>query len=245
MVVYSVDSTQTARHVPGPALPNAFFHRDVQQLARELLGMVIRRRLGTLWLSVRIIETEAYYLEDKGSHASLGYTHKRRALFMDGGVIYMYYARGGDSLNLSAAGAGNAVLIKSGYPWLDLVSDERSLAFMQGLNPDAYGQPRERGRLCAGQTLLCRALGLKVPDWDARRFDPHEFFIEDVGQRVKRIIRTVRLGIPTGRDAHLPYRFVDPEYAAFCTRNPLRRGQQLGRHYDWVDRDGRTIESLH
>ncbi|MDV3444008.1 DNA-3-methyladenine glycosylase, partial [Pseudomonas otitidis] len=34
------------------------------------------------WLSARIIETEAYYLAEKGSHASLGYTEKRRALFL-------------------------------------------------------------------------------------------------------------------------------------------------------------------
>ncbi|VEE17288.1 3-methyladenine DNA glycosylase [Ectopseudomonas mendocina] len=93
-------------------LPDTFFDRDAQLLARELLGKVIRHRVGTLWLSARIIETEAYYLVDKGSHASLGYTEKRKALFADGVHIYMYYARGGDSLNFSAQGPGNAVLIK-------------------------------------------------------------------------------------------------------------------------------------
>ena len=94
-------------------LPDAFFDRDAQTLARDLLGKVIRHRVGDLWLSARIIETEAYYCEEKGSHASLGYTEKRKALFLDGGHIYMYYARGGDSLNFSAQGPGNAVLIKS------------------------------------------------------------------------------------------------------------------------------------
>lgn len=83
-----------ASRSPSRALPDAFFDRDASELARDLLGKVIRHRVDGLWLSVRIIETEAYYLEEKGSHASLGYTHKRRALFMDGGVIYMYYARG-------------------------------------------------------------------------------------------------------------------------------------------------------
>jgi DNA-3-methyladenine glycosylase len=137
----------------GPALPDAFFDRDAAQLARELLGKVIRHRVGGLWLSARIIETEAYYLEEKGSHASLGYTHKRRALFMDGGTVYMYYARGGDSLNFSAAGPGNAVLIKSGYPWTDARSGPQSLARMQALNPDAQGRPRPPSGLCAGQPL--------------------------------------------------------------------------------------------
>lgn len=223
---------------PGPALPYDFFDRDASQLARELLGKVIRRRLNGLWLSARIIETEAYYLTEKGSHASLGYTHKRRALFMDGGTVYMYYARGGDSLNFSAGGPGNAVLIKSAYPWSDVVSGPESLARMQALNPDAKGQPRQPGRLCAGQTLLCRALGLKVPEWDAQRFDPKTFFVEDIGQSPDRLISTARLGIPPGRDEHLRYRYVDPVYAAFCTRNPLRRGQEPHRDYDWMDRYG-------
>jgi DNA-3-methyladenine glycosylase len=214
------------------ALPDAFFDRDALVLAKDLLGKVIRHRQGPYWLAARIIETEAYRLDDKGSHASLGYTEKRKALFLDGGHIYMYYARGGDSLNFSAHGPGNAVLIKSAYPWVDALSDENALAQMTLNNPDASGQPRPPERLCAGQTLLCRALGLKVPEWDGHRFDPARFYVEDAGVRVPQIIQTTRLGIPAGRDEHLPYRFVDAEYARFCTRNPLRRGQVQGRDYE-------------
>jgi len=212
-------------------LPDAFFDRDAQQVARELLGKVIRHRVGALWLSARIIETEAYYLADKGSHASLGYTEKRKALFADGGHIYMYYARGGDSLNFSAHGPGNAVLIKSAYPWVDTLSGPESLAAMQLNNPDSQGRARPAERLCAGQTLLCRALALKVPDWDARRFDPQRLCVEDVAEQPAHIIQCARLGIPVGRDEHLPYRFVDAAYARHCTRNPLRRAQVEGRDY--------------
>jgi len=212
-------------------LADSFFDRDARQLARELLGKVIRHRCGELWLSARIIETEAYYLAEKGSHASLGYTEKRKALFQGGGHIYMYYARGGDSLNFSALGPGNAVLIKSAYPWLDRYSPDASLTRMQANNPDAQGRPRPLEKLCAGQTLLCRALGLKVPDWDARRFDSQRLFVEDVGERPAQIVQTVRLGIPSGRDEHLPYRFVDAGFARHCTRNPLRRGQVEGQDF--------------
>ncbi|RON55882.1 DNA-3-methyladenine glycosylase [Pseudomonas frederiksbergensis] len=213
------------------ALPDAFFDRDAQILARELLGKVIRHRVGNLWLSARIIETEAYYCEEKGSHASLGYTEKRKALFLDGGHIYMYYARGGDSLNFSAQGPGNAVLIKSAYPWVDELSGPASLAQMLLNNPDANGRPRPSQKLCAGQTLLCKALGLKVPVWDAKRFDHEVLLVEDIGPAPAHIIQTTRLGIPHGRDEHLMYRFVDAAYAPYCTRNPLRRGQVEGRDY--------------
>jgi DNA-3-methyladenine glycosylase len=217
------------------ALPDCFFNRDALVLARDLLGKVIRHKVGEHWLSARIIETEAYYLAEKGSHASLGYTEKRKALFLDGGHIYMYYARGGDSLNFSAEGPGNAVLIKSAYPWVDAVSDQNSLAQMQLNNPDARGNPRPPERLCAGQTLLCKALGLKVPMWDARRFDQQQLFVEDVGLPPTQIIQTTRLGIPAGRDEHLMYRFVDAAYARVCTRNPLRRGQVEGHDFQLIE----------
>ena len=216
-------------------LPDSFFDRDAQRVARELLGKVIRHRVNGLWLSARIIETEAYYCVDKGSHASLGYTEKRKALFLDGGHIYMYYARGGDSLNFSAHGPGNAVLIKSAYPWVDELSGPLSLALMQRNNPDTQGRPRPDHKLCAGQTLLCKALGLKVPEWDAKCFDPERLRVDDVAQQPSQVIQTTRLGIPHGRDEHLMYRFVDADYAAYCTRNPLRRGQVEGKDYVILD----------
>lgn len=227
-------SNEPTLSLPWPGtrpLPDTFFDRDAQQVAQELLGKVIRHRLGGLWLSARIIETEAYYLVDKGSHASLGYTEKRKALFKDGGHIYMYYARGGDSLNFSAQGPGNAVLIKSAHPWIDAISSTEALAAMQRNNPDSQGRARSPERLCAGQTLLCKALALKVPEWDGQRFDLARLFVEDVGERPQHIVQCARLGIPHGRDEHLPYRFVDAAYARHCTRNPLRRGQVEGRDY--------------
>ncbi len=216
-------------------LEDAFFDRDAQIVARDLLGKVLRHRVGDLWLAARIIETEAYYREEKGSHSSLGETFSRRAMFMPAGHIYMYYARGGDSLNISAGGPGNAVLVKSALPWVDAVSGAESLAAMQRNNPTPAGHPRPPERLCAGQTLLCKAMALKVPEWNARRFDPARFFVDDVGLRPARIVQTTRLGIPLGRDEHLAYRFVDAEGARHCTRNPLRRGQVEGRDYRWID----------
>jgi DNA-3-methyladenine glycosylase len=219
-------------------LENSFFDQDSPALARALIGKVLRRRWKNQWLSARIIETEAYRLDEKGSHASLGYTHKRRGVFMDSGTIHMYYSRGGDSFNISAAGAGNAVLIKSAYPWIDSIAGPAAFAVMQAENPGPGGIMRPLHRLCAGQVQLCRALALRVPDWNARTFDPDELFVDDVGETPGILIQTTRLGITAGRDEHLPYRFVDPAYAKFCTRNPLRRGQTTPEHYCWIDRNG-------
>ena len=198
-----------------------FFHRDAQVVAKSLLGKVIRHKVHDQWLAARIIETEAYYLQEKGSHSSLGYTEKRKAMFMPAGTIYMYYARGRDSLNISVRGKGNAVLIKSGYPYFDKQSPEQNLRLMQKLNPGAHGSARPMSKLCAGQTLLCASLGLKVADWNQQQFDKEKFYFDDCHLKPSGIILTTRMGIPEGRDEHLPYRFIDYDFARHCTSNPL------------------------
>lgn len=208
-----------------------FFNRDTCVVARELLGVVIRRRIGKMWLAAQIIETEAYYKEEKGSHASLGRTPSREAMFMPPGTIYMYYARGRASFNISTKGAGNAVLIKSAKPYIDIKSPTDTLAQMRK-HYGSEGSHRPMRRLCGGQTLLCQALDLQVEDWNRRNFDRHVFYLEDIGLSPRKIIEAPRLGIPPGRDENLLYRFVDLEHAADCTRNPLTvRHWKEGRHY--------------
>jgi DNA-3-methyladenine glycosylase len=209
-----------------------FFDRDAQEVARDLLGKVLAHRPGALWLAAAVVEAEAYYIHERGSHASLGYTEKRKALFMPPGTIYMYYARGGDSLNVSCRGEGNAVLLKAGCPRAWGHDAEAALAEMRRRNPLPTGQERPAERLCAGQTLLCKALGLRVPDWDQLPLPQARLRFLDVGYRPARIVRTTRLGIPAGRDPHLPYRFVDAAHVGSATQNPLRRGSRAGRDYE-------------
>jgi DNA-3-methyladenine glycosylase len=150
-------------------------------------------------------------------------------LFLDGGHIYMYYARGGDSLNFSAHGPGNAVLIKSAYPWVDALSRARSLAQMLLNNPDAQAAAPARAPV-------------RRPDPAVPGPGPESAALGRQAFRPERCTsRTAATpcpghpghppGHPHGRDEHLPYRFVDAEYARFCTRNPLRRGQVEGRDF--------------
>jgi DNA-3-methyladenine glycosylase len=204
-------------------LPLSFFDQPAVDLAPALLGKVIRHNVNNLWLSARIIETEAYEVTEGASHSSLGRTHARRAMFMPPGTIYMYYARGADSLNFSAAGDGDAVLIKSA---IALTDDATSLRHMLRMNPIG-NRERPIDRLCSGQTLLCKSLGLKVTEWNAQLPHPERLKVEDDGYQPSSVLRGPRLGIPAGRDEHLPYRFIDEAYAASATKNPLSRNAGL------------------
>ena len=217
-------------------LTTGFFDQPAPKLAIDLLGKVLRHKVtlpsgNSVWLAARIIETEAYEISEKGSDSSLGFTEKRRAMFMSPGTIYMYYARGRDSLNFSARGEGNAVLIKSGYPHIDTLSPNDTIATMQSLNPATNGN-RTPQKLCSGQTLLCRSLNLKVVDWNQQTMKSGRFRLEDVGYRPDKVVQCPRLGIPVGRDHELTRRYVDYDFAKYCTSNPLSKlNWQLNRDY--------------
>jgi len=226
---------------PLTPLPPAFFARDGAEVAFDLVGKVLCRREGDLLLCLRLIETEAYFcVDDKASHSSLGRTPSREPMFAPPGTWYLYHSRAGPSLNISVGDAGDAVLFKAAIVVDndDKHSDDAAWQHMLQRNPRRDGGARDRQRLASGQALLCRCLGLDVPSWSGRTVDD-ELFIADDGDRPAACLQTPRLGIPDGRDAHLPLRFVDERHAARATKNPLpawrRRDPQVRR----VDRGRR------
>ncbi len=151
---------------------------------------------------------------------------------MPAGTIYMYYARGHDSLNISCGNEGDAVLIKSAFPFIDKTSPEKNIKIMQQLNPAKDGSSRPIEKLCAGQTLLCKSFNLKVSEWDQQQFNKNNFYIQDNNLKPDKIIQTTRLGIHQDRDAHLHYRFIDFDFAKYCTSNPLtKRTFKEGKEY--------------
>lgn len=201
-------------------LDTDFFNKDAKSLSIDLIGKVICKKYNNLLLQAQIIETEAYDIDDKASHSSLGYTEKRKAMFMPAGTIYMYYSRGHDSLNISAKGEGAAVLIKSAIVFPEALNNKEIVNTMLKLNTSKDNKKRELNKLLSGQTLLCKALNIKVKDWDQKIFN-NDLFIADYGYEPSKIISTTRLGIPEHRDPHLLNRFVDYKYADRATKNPL------------------------
>jgi DNA-3-methyladenine glycosylase len=200
-----------------------FFDRPAEIVARALLGCVIRRKLNHVWLAVRIVETEAYGINDPASHAFLGRTPSREPMWMSPGTIYMYHSRAGASLNISCDNGPAAVLLKAGIPITDDKSPPKALAVMHKNNPspNKTGQ-RPTTRLCSGQALLCRALKLSVPEWSGKSFDQESFYIES-GSTPPPIIATARLGIRRDRDDGRQTRFIHGALAHAATSDPRKR----------------------
>ncbi|MDE7314699.1 MAG: DNA-3-methyladenine glycosylase [Mucispirillum sp.] len=196
-------------------LHNDFFKKDVVMLAKSLIGKVLCRKIDTVTLKARIIETEAYSKSEPASHSSLGWSLSRAAMFMDAGTIYMYHSRAGASFNISALGAGDAVLVKSAVCFLD--NDKDTLYFMQQINKK-NDKLRDIYYLASGQTLLCKSLMIDRVLWDKKQFN-NKLYIEYTGYIPENIVITSRLGIPKDRDnLLLPYRYIDKKYIKYATK---------------------------
>ena len=93
----------------------AFYHRDVHEVARDLIGCVVRHG-GT---AGRIVETESYHETEPACHAHVGLTARTHPLFEPAGIAYVYRSYGIHALLNAVAedpGVGAAVLIRAIEP---------------------------------------------------------------------------------------------------------------------------------
>ena len=110
----------TVRSMPGSRrrLPLAFYRRPALEVAPDLLGRTLCRRLpdGTV-LRGRLVEVEAYTgPDDRASHAHRGRTQRNAPMFEAGGVTYVYLIYGMyHCLNVVTGTAGHpdAVLLRA------------------------------------------------------------------------------------------------------------------------------------
>jgi DNA-3-methyladenine glycosylase len=81
--------------MPSLVLTRSFYQRPVLQVARELLGMRLVRKLGDSRLGGMIIEAEAYDGEaDLACHARSGRTHRNEVMYGPAGRAYVYFTYG-------------------------------------------------------------------------------------------------------------------------------------------------------
>ncbi len=72
-----------------------FFNRPTLQVAKELLGKYLIRKIDGKETSLLITEVEAYDgFKDKASHASRGKTLRNEVMFGSAGYFYVYFTYG-------------------------------------------------------------------------------------------------------------------------------------------------------
>jgi DNA-3-methyladenine glycosylase len=130
-------------------LSHAFYDRPVLEVARALVGCVVRHG-DTAGV---IVETEAYHHSEPASHAYVGLTARTSTLFGPPGRAYVYRSYGIHAL-LNAVtepeGVGAAVLIRALEP-LEGIDHMRARRGLERLED-----------LCSGPGKLTEALGVTL-----------------------------------------------------------------------------------
>ena len=171
-------------------LSAAFFARDVEAVARELIGF----GLYVDGVGGTIVEVEAYDRQDPASHTYNGPTKRNAAMFGPSGHAYVYRIYGAHwCLNFvcGAEPTGSAVLIRAIEPLtgLDVMSERRGTT-----------QPR---LLCSGPGRLCQALGV-TNAMDGASLDRTPFELHAATEPAPLVIGQ-RIGITKGVET--PWRF--------------------------------------
>ncbi len=170
---------------------------DTVELARFLIGKLLVRRLVDETLVGRIVETEAYVVDDPASHAYRGMTARNRSMFARHAHAYVYRIYGTSwCLNVSseAAGIGAAALIRAVEP----------LAGAETMR-------RHRGRgglrdheLARGPGNLCRAFAIG-PELDGIDLDVDpRLALADDGATPE-VGRSVRIGLTRAAERELRF----------------------------------------
>lgn len=142
-----------------PRLGPEFYCQDTTELARDLLGKTLVRRVGRHRLRAVIVEVEAYLSTgDPASHSFRGPSRKNNSMFGPAGTLYVYSIHARHCMNIvtEASGSGAAVLIRGIEPLnrLDLLAGNRKLETSQ------VDQLPGMLRLTQGPGRLCEALDI-------------------------------------------------------------------------------------
>jgi DNA-3-methyladenine glycosylase len=200
-------------------LPRDFYDRPALEVARELIGTVLVRRLqdGAV-LAGRIVETEAYTgPEDQANHASRGRTDRNAVMFGPPGRAYLYLVYG-------IHWCLNAVTGQEGFPAAVLL---RAIEPLDGW--DRIRAHRAKARkdtdLTSGPGKLCQALAIdgELNGADLCQRDSG-LWIEDRGLPAGAIVAAPRVGVDyAGAWAQEPFRFCE-EGNPYVSVRPKRRG---------------------
>ena len=138
------------------SLPKSFFNKSTLDIAKGLLGKYIIHQTKEGLVAGKIVETEAYLIDDPASHSFNGETNRNKSMFMKAGTSYVYFTYGMYhcfNVVTNKEGVGEAVLIRALEPVEGLEVMKRN----RGKKGTEFSDARN---LCSGPAKLVIALGI-------------------------------------------------------------------------------------
>lgn len=177
-----------------------FYARPTLDVARDLIGKLLVRRMDRSTTAGIIVEVEAYIGEDDPAcHAAVGRTTRNEPLYGPPGHAYVY-------LNYGLHYLTNAVTESDGFPAAVLI---RALEPVEGLAlmhrrraraPWRQGKPNlPDHQLCRGPGNLSRALGITLAD-NLRGLSRGPLTIHDRGIDPGKLVWGTRIGLRVGTE---------------------------------------------
>ena len=175
-------------------LSRSFYARDTVDVARDLLGKILVRKIGNKIISGIITETEAYrYKDDPASHSFAGLTERNKAMFGPVGISYVYFTYGMHYCMNAVARDSNyeagAVLVRALEPkeGLNFMIKQRKI--------------NEISNLANGPAKLTQALQITKKQYGEDLTKQSGLFIVD-GIKIKEsdIVKRPRVGIKKATD---------------------------------------------
>lgn len=119
-------------------LPRDWYARDALEVAHDLLGMILVRRLDEKTIHCRITETEAYRgEEDLACHARAGRTPRTAVMYGPPGYAYIYFTYG-------MHWCLNTVCMPEGLPAAVLIRGIDPLDGLDIIAKNRYGRPQDQ-----------------------------------------------------------------------------------------------------
>jgi DNA-3-methyladenine glycosylase len=182
-------------------LPRRFYNRPTVEVARDLLGKVLRHGQA----SGIIVETEAYLGgDDLAAHSSRGVTNRTRVIFGPPGHAYVYFIYGMyECLNIIAE--------PEGQPGCVLI---RAIEPLEGIDVMRARRPKARTleALASGPGKLTLALDI-TRELNGADVTKGPLLIEDRSTRID-IVTTTRIGITHCADWPLRFYIRDNRFVS-------------------------------
>jgi len=175
-------------------LSRSFYARDTVDVARDLLGKMLVRKIGNKTISGIITETEAYrYKDDPASHSFTGFTERNKAMFGPVGIAYVYFAYGMHYCMNVVARDGN---YESGAVLIRALEPKEGLNFMI-----KQRKINKLSNLTNGPAKLTQALQITKKQYGEDLTKQSRLFIAD-GIKIKEsdVVKRPRVGIKKATD---------------------------------------------